>query len=107
MRENDVKTRPIRVFRCGAVQAAIWADHRVINDTVVKHHSIRITKNYRQDDEWKSTTTFAAEDLPKASIVAMEVYRYLRVRSFDNGTCDPDEMSETGCSGTDMQPHPL
>jgi len=37
----------------------------------------------------------------------MEVYRYLRVRSFDNGACDPDETPETGCSGTDMQPQPL
>lgn len=45
MQENDVRTRPIRVFRCGAVAAAIWVDHRVIDDAVVKVHSIRITKH--------------------------------------------------------------
>jgi len=81
MPENDVKTRPVRVFRCGAVAAAIWADYRVINDAVVKVHSIRITKNYRQGDEWKSTTTFATEDLPKVDLVAKEAYRFLRLRS--------------------------
>jgi hypothetical protein len=81
MQENEVKTRPIRIFCCGAVQAAIWADHRVINDAVVKVHSIRITKNYRQDDEWKRTTTFATEDLPKVAMVATEAYRFLRLRT--------------------------
>jgi hypothetical protein len=81
MPENDVKTRPLRVIRCGAVAAAIWVDHRVINDAVVKVHSIRITKNYRQGDEWKRTTTFATEDLPKMAVVAMEAYKFLRLRS--------------------------
>lgn len=88
MQENEVKTRPIRVVRCGAVQAAIWVDHRVINDAVVKIHSIRITKNYRQDDEWKSTTTFTTEDLPKVAMVATEAYRFLRLRSEES--TDPE-----------------
>ncbi len=69
------------VFRCGAVAAAIWVDHRVINDAVVKVHSIRITKNYRQGDEWKHTTTFTTEDLLKVGFVAGEAYRFLRLRS--------------------------
>ena len=81
MPENDVRTRPIRVIRCGAVQAAMWVDHRVIHDAVVKIHSIRITKSYQQDDEWKNTTTFATEDLPKVDLVAKEAYRFLRLRS--------------------------
>ena len=81
MPENDVKTKPIRVIRCGAVQAPIWVDHRVIDDAVVKIHSIRITKNYRQGDERKRTTTFTTEDLPKVAMVATETYRFLRLRS--------------------------
>lgn len=81
MQENEVKTRPIRIFRCGAVAAAIWVDHRVINDAVVKVHSIRITKNYRQGDEWKRTTTFTTEDLLKVAMVATEAYKFLRLRS--------------------------
>ena len=81
MQENEVKTRPIRVIRCGAVQAAIWVDQRVIKDAVVKIHSIRITKNYRQGDEWKRTTTFTTEDLLKVSLVTKEAYKFLRLRS--------------------------
>jgi len=93
MQENDVRTRPIRVIRCGAVQAAIWVDHRVINDAVVKIHSIRITKNYRQDDEWKSTTTFTTEDLSKVAMVATEAYRFLRLRS--EKPADPENGRRT------------
>lgn len=79
--QDESKNKPMKIFRCGAVAAAIWVDHRVIDDAVVKVHSIRITKNYRQDNEWKSTTTFATEDLPKVDLVAKEAYRFLRLRS--------------------------
>lgn len=79
--QDESKNTPTKVFRCGAVQAAIWTDHRVINDAVAKVHSIRITKSYRQDDEWKSTTTFTTEDLPKVAMVATEAYRFLRLRT--------------------------
>ena len=79
--QDESKNTPTKVFRCGAVQAAIWTDHRVIHDAVVKIHSIRITKNYRQGDEWKSTTTFTTEDLPKVAVVATEAYKFLQLRS--------------------------
>jgi len=104
---DEATNKPVKVFRCGAVQAAIWTNQRVIDNAVVEVHSVRIDKSYKEGQQWKRTTIFAAEDLPKVFIVAMEVYRYLRVRSFDNGACDPDETPETGCSGTDMQPQPL
>lgn len=81
MQEDGAKTRPARVLRCSAVEAAIWVDHRVIDNAVVKLYSIRITKSYRQDSEWRNTTTFTAEDLPKVAMVATEAYRFLRLRS--------------------------
>lgn len=105
MPENDVRTRPIRVIRCGAVQAAIWVDHRVIHDAVVKIHSIRITKNYRQGDEWKSTTTFTTEDLPKVGIVATEAYRFLRLRTEEPGDrVDGRHTAEDTNTANEMTP---
>ncbi len=107
MQENEVKTRPIRVFRCGAVAAAIWVDHRVINDAVVKVHSIRITKNYRQGDEWKRTTTFTTEDLPKVAMVATEAYRFLRLRSEEPAApVDGRPTTEDTIVNGDTEDHP-
>ena len=46
-------------------------------------YSITIDKAYKDGEEWKHTNSFAAEDLPKVALVAIEAYRYLRLRSSD------------------------
>jgi len=79
--QEEMRNRPSKVFRCGPVQAAIWTNQRVMDDAVVEVHSIKIDKSYKAGDDWKRTTSFAAEDLPKISVVAMAVYRHLRLRS--------------------------
>jgi len=50
----------------------------------LKFHSTCIDKVYKDDDQWKHTTSYAAEDLPKVALVANEVYKYLRVRVSDS-----------------------
>jgi hypothetical protein len=102
--ENTINKNPIKVFTCGAVKAAIWADSRVVNNTVVELHSARIDRAYKDKDsnEWKHTNTFNAEDLPKVAIVAQEAYKFIRLRSpeqgrtnglgFGNGPQDGDEV---------------
>jgi hypothetical protein len=88
--EETTNKNPIKVFTCGAVKAAIWADSRVINNTVVEVHSVRIDRSYKDKDngEWKYTTTFAAEDLPKVALVAMEAYKFIRLRSQEQDRTD-------------------
>jgi len=93
--QEEMRNKPSKVFRCGAVQAAIWTNQRVMDDAVVEVHSIRIDKSYREGDQWKRTTSLAAEDLPKVSVVAMASYRHLRLRSSENGPGDPEDMFGT------------
>jgi|GEM_PF-796008 hypothetical protein len=92
---DDMRNKPDKAFRCGAVQGAIWANRRVIDNAVVEVYSIRIDKAYKAGDEWKRTTSFAPEDLPKVSVVAMACYEHLRLRSFENGPSDPEDLFET------------
>ena len=82
--ENTVKKNPIKVFSCGAVKAAVWCDSKIIDYNMVDLHSIKIDKSYKDGDEWKNTNTFNAEDLPKVSVVAMEVYKFLRIKVSEN-----------------------
>jgi hypothetical protein len=88
--DETIKRSPDKSFSCGLVKAAIWADSRVINNTLVEVHSIIIDRSYKDKDdgEWKYTTTFAAEDLPKVAVVAMEAYRWLRLRTFEPETSE-------------------
>jgi hypothetical protein len=84
--ENTVKKSPLNVFKCGPIRVAIWLDSRIIDDAVVEIHSIRIDKSYKDKDgnEWKYTNTFNVEDLPKVAVLAMEVYKFLRVKTSEN-----------------------
>jgi len=79
--EDTVKKNPIKVYTCGSIKAAIWSDSRIVNNAVVQLHSVKIDKSYKDGEEWKHTGTFNAEDLPKVAVVAMEAYKFIRVRS--------------------------
>jgi hypothetical protein len=81
--------KPEKRFHCGPVAASIWAQNKTVNGEEVTLHSIHIDKAYKDGDQWKHTTSFAAEDLPKVALLANEAYRYLRLRSADD-ISDPD-----------------
>lgn len=94
--QDEMRNKPDKAFRCGAVQAAIWANRRVVDNTIVEVYSIKIDKAYKAGDEWKRTTSFAPEDLPKVSVVAMACYEHLRLRSSEDGPSDSDNLFEMG-----------
>ena len=75
---------PVKTFRCGPVTAAVWSNAKTVDETMVEMHSVKIDKVYRDEQEWKHTNSFTAEDLPKIAMLANEVYRYLRVRSSED-----------------------
>jgi hypothetical protein len=80
--EKTMNNKPIKVFSCGGIKAAIWLGSKVVNNEMVEAHYIKIDKSYKDkdDNEWKYTNTFNVEDLPKVSIVAMEAYKFVRLR---------------------------
>lgn len=86
-------SKPEKKFRCGPVTASIFSEARVVNGQMVKFYSTCIDKAYRDGEQWKHTTSFAAEDLPKVALLATEVYRHLRVRISDDDTADNDTQT--------------
>lgn len=79
--ETKTNKPPDKVFHCGSVRAGIWVDSKILNNAMVELHSIKFNRCYKEDEEWKYTNTFNAEDLPKLSVVAMEAYKFIRLRS--------------------------
>lgn len=79
-------SKPEKKFRCGPLTASIFAEARVVNGQMAKFYSTCIDKAYKEGEQWKHTTSFAAEDLPKVALLATEVYRFLRVRVSDDET---------------------
>jgi len=99
--ENEVKNKPLKVFQCGPVKAATWADSKVINNAVVKVYSIKIDRAYKHGDTWAYTNSFNAEDLPKVAVVANEAYKYLRMRTFEPQTHPNGHDDDSGSEKND------
>jgi hypothetical protein len=97
--ENKVsKKPPCMVLACGTVNGAVWADDRVIDNEVVEVHSIKFDRSYKDKDDgqWKHTEVFNTEDLLKLAMLATELYKRLRLRSYRDEQQNNDIVSNTG-----------
>lgn len=84
MNQQETK-RPVKEFRAGTISAAIWEKAVTINGRSVPQHSIRIQKRYKDErsGEWKTTTYFRLEDMPRLALVANKVFEYVTLREID------------------------
>lgn len=86
---------PVKVFQCGRVQATIWIDQMIIDNTLKNVHTIRIDRSYKKEKEdWVHTNSFFIEDLPKVALAANEAYKFLRLKSSENAISDNNADSE-------------
>jgi len=72
------KRPPDKEFRAGAIRASIWGDEVEQDGRTYTRHTVKIEKRYRDDDnQWKSTQHFFANDLPRLALVASKAYEYV------------------------------
>jgi len=92
--KNNNNNNPKKVFRCGRITATIWEGQKVIDNTLVNVHTIKIDRSYKAGEEWVNTNYFFAEDLPKVALVASEAYKVLKLWSSDQPNSDKDGVEE-------------
>ena len=73
--------KPIKIFRCGAVSAAIWSKQKTINGRNVTIHTIKLEKSYKSKNEWKYTTNFNSKDLASVAQVVNDSRQFLELRN--------------------------
>jgi len=86
---------PEKEFRAGGVSATVWNNQQVINGNRMDVKSVQIQRNYQDDKkEWKKTSSFKQNDLPKLIAVATEAFKYLtlRERESHNGRGIEDQI---------------
>ncbi len=76
-------SKPEKRIKCGAITLSIWANEKSVDGKPATIHNATISRAYKVGDEWKHTSTFEVEDLPKVGLLADQAYRHLRVRSTD------------------------
>ena len=74
--ENSAK--PIKDFRAGNIQASVWKNEVDKNGRTVVRHSVRIQKQYRNDDgDYQETNYYFRDDLPKLILVAQKAFEFV------------------------------
>ncbi len=69
MASSNKKTtanKPVEELRLGTIKAAIWQNESK-NGT---RYSVRITRLYKDEDEWKTSDSFGRDELPLVAKIA-------------------------------------
>ncbi len=54
------KNRPVHEVRLGRIKAAIW-ENATQNGS---RHNVTVSRLYKDEDQWKDSTSFGRDDLP-------------------------------------------
>jgi len=87
----NTENGPEKKFRAGCVSATVWSNKVKKNGSEIEMKSVSIERSYKdKNDQWKSTNTFGASDIPKALLVLSKAYEYLASGSNETNN-DTDE----------------
>ncbi len=76
-RGGEAKMNPEKKFRAGAVSATVWIN----TNEKGSFPSIQLGKSYKdKDNNWKETSSFGVNDVPKALVVLQEAYKYVAMK---------------------------
>jgi hypothetical protein len=74
--QNDSK--PIKDFRAGNIQASVWRNEVQKEGQTVVRHSVRIQKQFKNDDgDYQETPYYFRDDLPKLILVAQKAFEFI------------------------------
>lgn len=73
---------PIAKFRAGGIHVAIWAN---AGKDGLSYQTVSIDKNYKVGDEWRTTKSFRANELPKVILALQKAYEYLALKEQPEG----------------------
>ncbi len=76
------KSKPIKTFRAGGIQASVWRDETEKDGQTVVQHSVRIQKQFRKEDgSYADTQYYFQDDLPKLVLVAQKAFEFISLKS--------------------------
>ena len=83
MEDIAMAKKPVHEVRLGRIKAAIWKNETQ-NGSL---HNVTFTRLYKDEDQWKDSTSFGRDDLPLVAKVADRVHSWIFEQSQDqNGS---------------------
>jgi len=68
-----MKDKPEKKFKAGSITAIIWKNK--VKD--MEFRTVQIQRSYKDKNEWKTTSSFRVNDLPKIRLVIDKAYEYI------------------------------
>lgn len=82
--ERKQTNTPVKSFRSGAIQVAIWENQAEQNGQTRTFQTVSFERRYKdKDGAWKSTNQLRVNDLPKAALILEKAYEYLVLTGSD------------------------
>ncbi|MEM0359904.1 MAG: hypothetical protein QXK06_01025 [Candidatus Diapherotrites archaeon] len=70
--------KPIKKFSAGAIQVSVWENE---GREGKQFYSVSLDKRYKdKNEQWKSTGSLKAKDLPNAVLALNKAYEYLTLK---------------------------
>lgn len=67
MPEKKGKNRPVKTIRIGSVSASIFCNETAgPNGQKREFRNVQLQRSYRENDDWKTSSSFALADMPAA-----------------------------------------
>ena len=85
---TQTKARPVHEVRLGRIKAAIW-ENETQNGT---RHNVTISRLYRDNNDWKDSTSFGRDDLPLVAKVVDQAHDWIFANTNGSTNFDPDKM---------------
>ena len=82
------KDEPVKKFPLGNITAAIWANKTKEGRV---WFNVKVTRSYKDGDEWKDISTFRRDELPVAALALNMAYAWIWGQAVP---ADPDEALE-------------
>ncbi len=78
---------PEKEYRAGTICAAVWRKEVTHQGRKWVEYSVRIQKRYKDErsGEWKTTTYFRPDDLPKLMLVTSKAYEHVALKELEGG----------------------
>ncbi len=74
---ENVERKPEKKFSTGAISVAVWRNESTKDGNVQEFYTVTLDRRYNKDGKWQSTRSLRLNDLPKASLVLDEAYKWL------------------------------
>lgn len=77
--------KPIKTFKSGAIESAIWMNSKEIEGNEVGFKTVSFRRKWKQDGVWRdSVVNLRRNDLQKAILVLMKAQEELLLEEGDN-----------------------